>query len=135
MVHPCSGSLPNNKGEQAINTCNNCVDGPQGHYAKRKKANLKMLHTVRIYLYCILKRWIYSSEEQIRSCMGSGWRKGVTLNRVVGRRFGFVCILKQFCILIMVVNTLIYTCNQFHRYTHTHRVRVNTSKIQIRCIV
>ena len=143
VVHPYSGSLPNNKGEQAVNTCNNCVDGPQGHYAKRKKANhkmlhkkkKKMLHTVRIYLYCILKRWIYSSEEQIRSCMGSGWRKGVTLNRVVGRRFGFVCILKQFCILIMVVNTLIYTCNQFCRYTHTHRVHVNTSEIQIRSIV
>lgn len=35
VVHPYTGSLPNR--EQAVNTCNNCVDGPQGHYAKRKK--------------------------------------------------------------------------------------------------
>ena len=63
VVHPYSGSLPNNKGEQAVNTCNNCVDGPQGHYAKRKKANLKMLHKKKKDVtYCKNLFILYSKE-------------------------------------------------------------------------
>lgn len=52
---------------------------------------------------------------------GYGWREGCDLERVVGGRFCFVCIMEEFCILIMVVviNALIYTCGKFHRSTHT----------------
>ena len=61
VVHPYNGKLPNNKKEQAIITLQQL-----GWISRAlcwiKEAKLKRLHTVWFYLYCILKRQIYSDK-------------------------------------------------------------------------
>ena len=86
VVPPYSGTLPSNKREQAVNTCNN-VDEPQGHYAEGKKP------VSRGYILYDSIYMAFSRDEFIvmknRSevARAYGWREGCDLERVVGGRF------------------------------------------------